>query len=61
LDRGANGGEVVTHIASDNVAGGKMAGEYMFSSSVGKAKLCNSRVYLVRLLRETGVRVSWRP
>ncbi|VDN48045.1 ribose ABC transporter (ribose-binding lipoprotein) (modular protein) [Petrocella atlantisensis] len=29
LDRGANGGEVVTHIASDNVAGGLMAGEYI--------------------------------
>jgi len=29
LDRGANGGEVVTHIASDNVAGGVMAGEYI--------------------------------
>jgi ribose transport system substrate-binding protein len=29
LDRGANGGEVVTHIASDNIAGGKMAGEFI--------------------------------
>ena len=29
LDRGANGGDVVAHIASDNVAGGKMAGEYI--------------------------------
>lgn len=29
LDRGANEGEVVSHIASDNVAGGKMAGEYI--------------------------------
>jgi ribose transport system substrate-binding protein len=29
LDRGANSGEVVTHIASDNVAGGVMAGEYI--------------------------------
>lgn len=28
LDRGASAGEVVTHIASDNVAGGMMAGEY---------------------------------
>lgn len=29
LDRGANGGEVVAHIASDNVAGGMMAGKYI--------------------------------
>ncbi|KXZ39720.1 ribose-binding protein [Alkalithermobacter thermoalcaliphilus JW-YL-7 = DSM 7308] len=29
LDRGANGGQVVSHIASDNIAGGKMAGEYI--------------------------------
>ncbi len=29
LDRGANAGVVVTHIASDNVAGGVMAGEYI--------------------------------
>ncbi len=35
LDRGANGGEVVTHIASDNVAGGKMAGEFILEK-IGK-------------------------
>jgi ribose transport system substrate-binding protein len=29
VDRSANTGEVVTHIASDNVAGGKIAGEYL--------------------------------
>ena len=29
LDRGANSGDVVTHIASDNIAGGVMAGEYI--------------------------------
>jgi len=29
LDRGANSGEVATHIASDNIAGGKMAGAYI--------------------------------
>ena len=29
LDRGASSGMVATHIASDNVAGGKMAGEYI--------------------------------
>lgn len=29
IDRGASGGKVVCHIASDNVAGGKMAGEFL--------------------------------
>jgi ribose transport system substrate-binding protein len=29
LDRGANAGKVVSHIASDNVAGGKMAGQFI--------------------------------
>jgi len=39
LDRGAARGEVVTHIASDNVAGGKMAGDYI-AEKLGKgAKL----------------------
>jgi ribose transport system substrate-binding protein len=31
LDRAANGAKVVSHIASDNVAGGKMAGELIVS------------------------------
>lgn len=39
LDRGANKGTVVSHIASDNVAGGKMAGDFI-ASKLGKgAKL----------------------
>ncbi|WP_181555535.1 ribose ABC transporter substrate-binding protein RbsB [Thermaerobacillus caldiproteolyticus] len=29
VDRSADGGKVVTHIASDNVTGGKMAGEFL--------------------------------
>ncbi len=29
VDRGADGGEVICHIASDNVQGGQMAGEYL--------------------------------
>lgn len=39
LDRGANKGEVVTHIASDNVAGGKMAGDFIVEQlkNAGKA------------------------
>lgn len=39
LDRGANGGVVVSHVASDNVAGGKMAGEYVLNSLKGKGKI----------------------
>ena len=39
LDRGASRGEVVSHIASDNVAGGEMAGKYI-SEQVG----ANARV-----------------
>jgi ribose transport system substrate-binding protein len=35
LDRGASRGEVMTHIASDNVAGGEMAGKYI-SEKIGK-------------------------
>ncbi|NPE23032.1 ribose ABC transporter substrate-binding protein RbsB [Fusibacter sp. A1] len=29
LDRGANHGEVISHVASDNIAGGVMAGKYI--------------------------------
>ncbi len=39
LDRGATSGEVVTHIASDNVAGGKMAGEYIVKLLNGKGNV----------------------
>ena len=39
IDRGANGGEVVSHIASDNVAGGRMAGEFMCNALGGTGKV----------------------
>lgn len=39
LDRGASSGEVVTHIASDNVAGGKMAGELIVDQLGGSGKV----------------------
>ncbi|MDW5299250.1 MAG: ribose ABC transporter substrate-binding protein RbsB [Sedimentibacter sp.] len=39
LDRSASGGEVVSHIASDNVAGGKLAGEYVIELLGGKGKV----------------------
>ena len=35
LDRGANVGEVKAHIASDNIAGGKMSGDFI-ASKLGK-------------------------
>ena len=35
LDRGANGGKVVSHVASDNVLGGEMAGQLVIKSLNG--------------------------
>jgi ribose transport system substrate-binding protein len=39
LDRGANKGTVVSHIASDNIAGGKMAGDFIATKLGEKAKI----------------------
>lgn len=39
LDRGAQRGEVVSHIASDNVAGGEMAGKFIMEKVGEKAKV----------------------
>ena len=39
LDRAANGGDVKSHIASDNVAGGKMAGEYLVEQLGGEGNI----------------------
>lgn len=39
LDRGAAKGEVVSHIASDNVAGGKMAGDFIAQKLGAGAKV----------------------
>jgi len=39
VDRGASGGEVVTHIASDNVIGGEMAGERIIELLDGSGKV----------------------
>lgn len=38
VDRASNGGEVLSYIASDNIAGGKMAGEYILEQLGGKGK-----------------------
>ena len=39
VDRSANGGQVAYHIASDNVAGGRMAAEYICTKLGGKGKV----------------------
>lgn len=39
VDRGSNGGEVLSYIASDNIAGGKMAGEYIAELLGGEGKV----------------------
>ncbi|HUA23677.1 MAG TPA: ribose ABC transporter substrate-binding protein RbsB [Steroidobacteraceae bacterium] len=39
LDRAVNGAEVSSHIASDNVAGGKMAGEFLLKRLGGRGNL----------------------
>ncbi len=39
VDRGANGGDIAAHIASDNVAGGKMAAEYIGKRLKGKGNV----------------------
>lgn len=39
LDRGASGGKVVSHIASDNVQGGEMAGKLVIDVLKGKGKV----------------------
>lgn len=39
LDRASNGGEVVAHIASDNIAGGKMAADFIIGQLKGKGKV----------------------
>ncbi len=39
IDRGASGGEVVAHIASDNVAGGSMAGAFLCDAIGGSGKV----------------------
>jgi len=36
IDRGAAGGEIVSHIASDNVAGGRMAGMFLCNALGGE-------------------------
>lgn len=39
VDRGAAGGKVVAHVASDNVAGGKMAGDLIVQLTGGKGQI----------------------
>nr|WP_299241684.1 ribose ABC transporter substrate-binding protein RbsB [uncultured Halomonas sp.] len=39
LDRSANSGKVAAHIASDNIAGGKLAGEYVVEQLGGEGRV----------------------
>ncbi|MEG0857459.1 MAG: ribose ABC transporter substrate-binding protein RbsB [Terrisporobacter sp.] len=39
VDRAANGGEVVSHVASDNVEGGKMAAQYLVEKLGNKGNI----------------------
>jgi len=39
IDRGAAGGKIISHIASDNVAGGQMAGDYLAELLTKKGKV----------------------
>lgn len=39
VDRAAEGGEVAAHIASDNVQGGQMAGEYLIEEIAGSGQV----------------------
>lgn len=39
LDRASNSGNIVSHVASDNKAGGKMAGEYVLEQLKGMGKV----------------------
>ena len=39
IDRGSSGGKVVSHIASDNVAGGRMAGDFIVKKLNGTGKI----------------------
>lgn len=39
VDRGAEGGEIASHIASDNVLGGQLAGEYLFEQIGGEGSV----------------------
>lgn len=39
LDRAANGGEVISHVASDNIAGGKMAADFINEKLAGKGNI----------------------
>ncbi|MFQ5859645.1 MAG: substrate-binding domain-containing protein, partial [Anaerolineae bacterium] len=39
VDRSASGGDIVSHIASDNVAGGRMSGEFLCDALGSKGKV----------------------
>lgn len=64
VDRSAAGGEVATHIASDNVSGGEMAGEFIAEQLEESGNWLSSRVYPVHLRQEKEGKasiISWIP
>ena len=58
LDRGASRGEVVSHIASDNVVGGEMAGHYIMEKVGEKAKVIQLEGIAARLQHVSVVKAS---
>lgn len=72
-DIAANGGDVVCHIASDNIAGGRLAGEYMAKLLKGKGKVIiidhpkvmsvrdRTKGFLEALAKYPGIKIIARP
>ncbi len=61
LDRQATKGDVVSHIASDNVQGGKMAGDYIAKKRVKVQKLLSCRALPELPRRASVAKASNRP
>lgn len=61
LDRQATKGEVVSHIASDNVLGGKIAGDYIAKKAVKVPKLSSCKALLVHPQPVNVAKASSRP
>ena len=58
VDRNSNKGEVVSHIASDNVAGGKMAAEFILEKLGEKGNIVEIQDNQVHLQQEIEERAS---
>ena len=60
LDRSVDKGEVTSFIASDNVEGGKMAGNYLVDKVGKMQKLENLKEFQVQVQREKEVKGSMK-